>query len=118
MKPTNALPAEKLATIGQLRSRLRMGVRDGKVMINVFLDMHGDQLVAEQSRDFRYEPEYVDAVFLEFLGTSESLLRVEFSGCDARRTPVRLRFSPDTAAARDRFSRRPSVYRTLSPCKP
>jgi hypothetical protein len=38
---------------------------------------------------------------------SENLLRVAFAACDARRALVRLRFSAETAAARDGLSRWP-----------
>jgi len=36
---------------------------------------------------------------------SNNLLRVAMSGCDAHCTKVQLRFSPDTAAARNGSSR-------------
>lgn len=74
MKPTNGLPAERLATIGQLRSRLGLGIDQGKVAVQVFLDMLDGKFVEEQSRDFRFEPEYIDAIFLEFLSTAHFIL--------------------------------------------
>lgn len=74
MKPTNALPAEKLATIGQLRSRLGLGINQDKVTLHVCLDMLDGKFVEEQSRDFRYEPAYIDAIFLEFLSTAHFIL--------------------------------------------
>jgi hypothetical protein len=74
MKPSNALPAEKLATIGQLRSRLGLSIDQGKVAVHVFLDMLDGKFVEEQSRDFRHEPAYIDAIFLEFLSTAHFIL--------------------------------------------
>jgi hypothetical protein len=74
MKPTNALPAEKLATIGQLRSRLGLSIDQGKVVVHVFLDTLDGKFVEGQIRDFCYEPAYIDAIFLEFLSTAHFIL--------------------------------------------
>jgi hypothetical protein len=46
------------------------------------------------------------------MGRSKNLLRVALAVCDARCTPVQLRFSTTIAAARDGFSRSPYATAT------
>jgi hypothetical protein len=61
MTPSNALPAHKLKAIGQLRRSLRLGIQDG--MTRFAFDASG---LEEQSDHFRYMPEFLDAMFMEF----------------------------------------------------
>jgi hypothetical protein len=49
-------------------------------------------------------------------GRSKNLLRVALAFCDARYTPVQLRFSTTIVAARDGFSRSFQVNLELRPC--
>ncbi len=56
------IPENKYRALGLLRKSLRIGIQDGVPTISFSPPIQEDQ-----SEQFRYEPQYVDAVYLEFL---------------------------------------------------
>ena len=63
----------KLTALGRLRRSVKMGVIDGMPTIN----MVPPGWEQDQSEHFRYEPEYIDAVYLEFLASLQFILDSE-----------------------------------------
>jgi hypothetical protein len=61
-KPSKALPDNKIRALGLFRRSMKMGIHEGIPSIQWFLPDGEDQ-----SERFRYEPEFIDAVYLEFL---------------------------------------------------
>jgi hypothetical protein len=61
-KASNAMPQSKIRALGQLRRSLRMGIHGSTTSIQFAVQQNEDQ-----SNHFRYEPEFIDAVYLEFL---------------------------------------------------
>lgn len=72
-KETAAMPNEKLVAFGRLRRNAKMGIVDGVTTIN----MTPPGWEEDQSDHFRYEPEYIDAVYLEFLAALQFILDSE-----------------------------------------
>lgn len=61
-KPNDKLSESKIHALGNLRRSVQLGIESGGVMMRYM------NLVDEdQSDHFRYEPEFIDAVYLEFL---------------------------------------------------
>ncbi|MGX4641725.1 hypothetical protein [Massilia sp. SYSU DXS3249] len=69
MTPSNSLPEKKLKAMGQLRRSLRLGIQNGGAIFNC--DISG---LEDQSEQFRYEPEFLDAVFMEFLASIQFIV--------------------------------------------
>ncbi|MHB8404115.1 MAG: hypothetical protein ACYDCJ_01650 [Gammaproteobacteria bacterium] len=68
--PTKKVPENKIRALGQLRRSLRMGIYNGIPQVQ-FSVPNGE----EQSDHFRYEPEFIDAVYLEFLACISFILK-------------------------------------------
>ncbi|MCU6499564.1 hypothetical protein LPN04_17355 [Rugamonas sp. A1-17] len=71
-KPSSALPQEKIMAIGQLRHSLRLGLKNGIPVFGFRLDG-----LIDESTNFRYEPEFLDIIFLEFLATIHFIIESE-----------------------------------------
>ena len=64
------LTEEKMRALGRFRREVRMGLKDGMPTIEFSMQ----SLEEEQGSKFRYEPEFIDAVYLEFLACVEAVL--------------------------------------------
>lgn len=69
-KATKAMPEAKIRALGLLRRRLRVGIIDGAPTMEFTLELEEDQ-----TSHFRYEPEFIDAVYLEFLACIGFILK-------------------------------------------
>jgi hypothetical protein len=68
---SNKMSANKIRALGQLRRSFRMGSSyDGMPQIQFSAQQDEDQ-----SDHFRYEPEFIDAVYLEFLACISFILK-------------------------------------------
>lgn len=70
LKPDGNLPEEKMRALGRIRRALQIGLIDGVPTIDVRVETAEE----EQSPIFQYEPEKIDAVYLEFIATIELIL--------------------------------------------
>lgn len=70
LKPTKSLPEYKIHSLGLLRRSLSIGINNGIPQIK-FSGQQGE----DQSAHFRYEPEFIDAVYLEFLACIGFILK-------------------------------------------
>lgn len=68
-KPSSTLTDNKIRALGQLRRSLRVGIYDGISQVQ-FSVQEGE----DQSEHFQYEPEFIDAVYLEFLASISFIL--------------------------------------------
>lgn len=69
-KPSGHLSHEKMHALGRLRRGIKMGLIDGTPTITLNIET----LEEEHAPRFRYEPEFIDAVYLEFLACVETIL--------------------------------------------
>lgn len=69
-KETAAMPQEKLAAFGRLRRNAKMGMVEGITTISMTPPGRDE----DHSDHFRYEPAYIDAVYLEFLAALQFIL--------------------------------------------
>ena len=68
--PKGHLTEEKMRALGRMRRSLQIGLRDGIPAIGFNIDSFEE----EQASTFKYEPEKIDAVYLEFIATIEVIL--------------------------------------------
>lgn len=68
--PKGQLSEEKLHALGRLRRVFRLGLADGAPTVG----FNSDTFEEDQSPAFRYEPEWIDAVYLEFIATIDLVL--------------------------------------------
>ena len=69
-KASGHLTEEKMRALGRFRREVRMGQKDGIPTI----EFNMQSIEEEQGSKFRYEPEFIDAVYLEFLACIEAVL--------------------------------------------
>lgn len=69
--PKGHLSEEKLHGLGRMRRVFKVGLRDGIPTIG----FNTDTFEEDQSSKFTYEPEKIDAVYLEFIAAIELILR-------------------------------------------
>lgn len=69
-KPTAVLPEMKMKAFGRLRRAVKMGTQDGMAVSHMKIPNPEE----EQSEHFRYEPEFIDAVYLEFLAMIQFII--------------------------------------------
>lgn len=70
LKPKGALSEEKLFGLGRIRRVFQIGLPDGVPNIG----FNPNTFEEEQSSKFIYEPEKIDAVYLEFIAAIELIL--------------------------------------------
>jgi hypothetical protein len=68
--PKGHLSAEKMHALGRMRRGFRIGIQNGMTTVSFNID----SLDEEQSTQFTYEPEVIDAVYLEFLAAIDLIL--------------------------------------------
>ena len=69
-KPKGHLSEEKLHGLGRIRRVIKVGLRDGIPT----LSFNADIFEEDQTSTFTYEPEKIDAVYLEFIAAVELIL--------------------------------------------
>jgi hypothetical protein len=68
--PSGALTEEKIQALGRIRRAFQIELKDGAPVIGVKVDCFEE----EQSSSFSYQPEKIDAVYLEFIAIIDLLL--------------------------------------------
>jgi hypothetical protein len=68
--PKGHLTAEKMHALGRMRRIFQIGIEDGIPC----MEFNIESMEEEQSSTFNYEPEKIDAVYLEFIATIELIL--------------------------------------------